>query len=73
MLRRLKVDVGVGTARGALKLISASDAYMVHGTFEPEATLQVLNDAIEQAYTDGPTGFRAAAEMSWALDHEEAT
>ena len=73
VLRRLKVDVGAETARGALKLISASGAYMVHGTFEPEATLQVFNDAIEQAYTDGFRGFRAAAEMSWALDHEEAT
>ena len=30
-------------------------------------TLQIFNDAIEQAYTDGFTGFRAAAEMSWAL------
>ena len=30
-----------------------------------------FNDAIEQAYTDGFTGFRAAAEMSWALDCED--
>jgi hypothetical protein len=29
--------------------------------FHPETTLQIFNDAIEQAYTDGFTGFRAAA------------
>lgn len=30
--------------------------------------MRIFNDAIEQAYTDGFTGFRAAAEMSWALN-----
>ena len=56
------------TKRKALQLISGDGAYVVHGTFNPEATIQIFNDAIEQAYTDGFTGFRAAAEMSWALD-----
>jgi hypothetical protein len=45
-------------------------ASAVRGNFEPEATMNIFNDAIEQAYADGFTGFRAAAEMSWALDHE---
>jgi hypothetical protein len=67
-LRRLGVDVPGKTNRKALQLISGDAAYIVHGTFNPEATIQVFNDAIEQAYTDGFTGFRAAAEMSWALD-----
>jgi len=72
-LGRRGVDVGAETRRGALKLIAADGAYIVRGAFDPEATTQIFNDAIEQAYTDGFTGFRAAAEMSWALDHEEAT
>ena len=29
--------------------------------------MQVFNEAIEQALKDGFTGFRAAADMSWAL------
>jgi MEDS: MEthanogen/methylotroph, DcmR Sensory domain len=41
---------------------------LVHGGFEPEQTMQVFNDAIEQALKDGFNGFRAAAEMSWALE-----
>jgi hypothetical protein len=69
-LRSRRIDVKAETARGALKLISDDGAYVVHGRFDPEATLRVFSDAIEQAYTDGFTGFRAAAEMSWALDCE---
>jgi hypothetical protein len=67
-LRKLGIDVAAETQRKALQLISGDAAYIVHGTFNPEATLQIFNDAIEQAYTDGFSGFRAAAEMSWALD-----
>ena len=67
-LRQLKINETADTKRGALQLLSGDAAYVVHGTFDPEATIQVFNDAIEQAYTDGFTGFRAAAEMSWALN-----
>ena len=49
-------------------MISGDGAYVVRGAFDPEVTLQIFNDAIEQAYTDGFVGFRAAAEMSWVLD-----
>jgi hypothetical protein len=70
-LRKLGVDVTAETRREALKLIAGDGAYVVHGTFNPEATIQIFNDAIEQAYTDGFTGFRAAAEMSWALACED--
>ena len=67
-LRTLGINVAAETKRGALQLISGDAAYIVHGTFDPEATIQIFNDAIEEAYTDGFTGFRAAAEMSWALN-----
>ena len=67
------INVNGETARGSLQLLSADDAYVVHGGFDPEATLRIFNGAIEAAYTDGFTGFRAAAEMSWALDREDGT
>lgn len=70
-LQNLKVDVTAQTSREALKLISGDGAYIVHGAFNPEVTIQIFNDAIEQAYTDGFTGFRAAADMSWALDCQD--
>jgi hypothetical protein len=65
------IDATADSRRGALNLTSGSGAYVVRGCFDPEATLNVFNDAIEQAYTDGFTGFRAAAEMSWVLDCED--
>jgi hypothetical protein len=67
-LQQIGIDVAAETQRKALQLIAGDAAYIVHGAFNPEATIQIFNDAIEQAYTDGFTGFRAAAEMSWALD-----
>ncbi len=33
----------------------------------------VFSDAIEEALSEGFTGFRAAANMSWALDLEGGT
>lgn len=67
-LTKQGIDVDAAVQRGALQLISGDGAYVVHGRFDPEVTVQIFNDAIEQAYTDGFAGFRAAAEMSWALD-----
>ena len=72
-LAAIAVDVDAEITRGALSFISANEAYAIRGAFDPVATTQVFNDAIEQAYDDGFTGFRAAAEMSWVLQHEDRT
>jgi hypothetical protein len=66
-LRRRDVEVAAESQRGALEILATTDAYVVHGDFTPEATMNVFSDAIENALRDGFTGFRAAAEMSWAL------
>ena len=62
------VDVRGEIGRGALRIIPAKDAYRMHGRFDPESTLQVFNDAIEESLQAGFAGFRAAADMSWALE-----
>jgi len=61
------IDVDAQARRTALHLLDSNDTYTVRGGFDPEQTMRVFSDAIEQALTDGFTGFRAAAEMSWAL------
>jgi two-component system, chemotaxis family, sensor kinase Cph1 len=71
-LRKLGIDVKAETRRDALKLVSGDGAYTIHGTFNPEGTIRIFNDLIEQAYTDGFAGFRAAANMSWALEADDA-
>lgn len=72
-LEALDIDADKELDRGALNIISDDEAYVVHGAFDPEATVRIFNNAIEQAYRDGFSGFRAAAEMSWALQHAEGT
>jgi len=70
-LRLRDVDVAAQTQRRALSLLSAEDAYIVRGTFDPEVTVRAFDKAIDQAYKEGFAGFRAAAEMSWALNRED--
>jgi chemotaxis family two-component system sensor kinase Cph1 len=66
-LTRRGVHVQSDTRRGALSIFAGSDAYVKRGGFDPEQTIRVFNDAIEDALKDGFSGFRAAADMSWAL------
>lgn len=61
------IDVAAAARRGALSVIPASEAYPLQDSFAPERSMQVFSDAIEQALSDGFSGFRAAADMSWAL------
>src|SRR5690348_13399370 len=65
VLRDRGVDVDGEQNRGALDIVTG--AYVADGGFNPERTVEVFSDAIEQALHDGFTGFRAAADMSWAL------
>lgn len=69
-LARRRVDVRRAEGRGALKVLSSNAAYSVRGRFDPEETMVVFSNAIEEALSDGFNGFRAAANMSWALDLE---
>jgi hypothetical protein len=67
-LQERGVDTSDATGRGALNMLSSNAAYSVRGDFDPEETMAVFSCAIEQALADGFNGFRAAANMSWALD-----
>lgn len=67
-LRAHHVDTTRAEDRGALSILSSNAAYSVRGDFDPEETMRVFSNAIEQAFADGFNGFRAAANMSWALN-----
>ena len=66
-----RIDTASAERRGALSILPANGAYGADGNFDPVRTMDVFNDAIEQALADGFTGFRAAANMSWALDLDD--
>jgi hypothetical protein len=65
-MERRGIDVAAESRRSALHLLESNDTY-VQGGFDPEQTMRVFSEAIEQALNDGFNGFRAAADMSWAL------
>jgi hypothetical protein len=48
-------------------MLSSGAAYSVRGDFDPEETMVVFSQAIEDALSAGFNGVRAAADMSWAL------
>jgi hypothetical protein len=62
------IDVAAALRRTALNLLDSNETYTVYAGFDPEETMRVCNNAIEESLNDGFKGFRAAAEMSWALD-----
>lgn len=72
-LRQRGVDVEAESRRSALRLLDADSTYAVHSGFDPEQTMRVFSEAIERALGDGFNGFRAAADMSWALTIDHGT
>ena len=69
-MQRRGIDVEAESRRSALHLLDSNETYTVQGGFDPEQTMRVFSEAIEQALSDGFNGFRAAAEMSWAITIE---
>jgi hypothetical protein len=67
-LNARNVDTARAIEQGALSILTSNAAYSVRGDFDPEETMVVFSDAIEEALSEGFNGFRAAANMSWALD-----
>ena len=65
-MERRGIDVTAESRRSALQLLDSNDTY-IRGGFDPEQTMRLFSEAIEQALNDGFNGFRAAADMSWAL------
>src|SRR5688572_1267194 len=46
-LRRRGVKFNGEVRRGSVAILSGSDAYVVHGEFNPESTVDTFNNAIE--------------------------
>lgn len=65
-MERRGIDVAAECRRSALHLLDSNDTYVRDG-FDPEKTMRAFSEAIEQALNEGFNGFRAAADMSWAL------
>ncbi len=66
-LRFLGIDTDREMKRGALELHTEDETYLPESRFEPEALVEMLAGAIDDASQKGFSGMRTAGEMSWAV------
>jgi PAS domain S-box-containing protein len=52
---------------GQLNVLSAADAYMRDGVFDPDGMISLLEAETARALVEGYAALRVAGEMSWAL------
>lgn len=64
------IDVDGLIARGQLVILTAKEAYLKDGGFEPDKMIQLLGDETDKALAEGYTAMRATGEMTWALAGE---
>jgi len=70
MLAAVNVDVESLIARGQLIILTAKDAYLKHGQFDPDKMVQMLKGETEKALAEGFGALRVTGEMTWALAGE---
>lgn len=56
--------------RGQLLMLTAKEAYLKDGEFEPDKMIAMLRDETEQALAEGYSALRITGEMTWALSGE---
>lgn len=70
MLAAASVDVEALTKRGQLVILTAKDAYLKHGQFDPDKMVMMLAGETDKAIAEGYTALRVTGEMTWALAGE---
>ncbi|HEY1813227.1 MAG TPA: MEDS domain-containing protein [Kofleriaceae bacterium] len=56
--------------RHQLVILTAKEAYLKDGSFEPDRMIELLKDETDKALADGYAAMRATGEMTWALAGE---
>lgn len=70
-LRAGGVDVDAALASGALSIHTKADTYLRTDEFERDAMIEYWQESLAEAQDENDfEGFRAAAEMTWAVDEE---
>lgn len=61
------VDVEQYREVGQLNILSADEAYLREGVFDPDGMISLLKNETEHALTEGYPALRVTGEMTWAL------
>jgi hypothetical protein len=64
------IEVDALIEKGQLVILTAKEAYLRDGQFDPDKMIQLLTDETEKALAEGYTALRATGEMTWALAGE---
>jgi hypothetical protein len=73
-LRTTLIEAGIEADRlidaGQLVIMTAKEAYLRDGQFDPDRMIQLLQDETDKAIAEGYTALRATGEMTWSLAGE---
>jgi len=67
-LKKAGMNIQPHLRRGQIVVMSASQAYLPNGVFDPDFMVSYLREATRQAMAEGYTGLRATGEMTWVLE-----
>jgi hypothetical protein len=70
LLASAGVDVDALLANGQLVILTAKDAYLKEGEFDPDKMIELLTKETEAALAEGYAALRVTGEMTWALAGE---
>lgn len=70
MLAAADVDAEALTGRGQLVILTAKEAYLKDGQFNPDKMITLLQGETDKALDEGYTALRVTGEMTWALAGE---
>lgn len=73
-LRATLKDAGIDAEQliesGQLVIMTAKEAYLRDGQFDPDRMIQLLSDETDKAIAEGYAALRATGEMTWSLAGE---
>ena len=70
ILAEANVDVDSLVARNQLVILTAKEAYLKDGQFDPEKMIVLLREETDKAIAEGYPALRVTGEMTWALAGE---
>ena len=63
------IDIQALTAKGQFEFLTYDSAYVINGTFCPDAMVKLLKQTVDNATARGFEGMRVIGEMTWILKH----
>src|SRR6185503_14014843 len=64
------IEVESLVSSGQLMILTAKEAYLRDGQFDPEKMITLLGEETDKALAEGYSALRATGEMTWALAGE---